>query len=222
MSEDYADRFCELFDRFDAAQFHAEGEVWMADPEVAAAAAAIEQAVLDGEGVPAPDSGRQALTVLLGVDAALAHANPLSGGPAPPALTEYALRYVETGCLDSGALPGALLPRFARPGRRGQVPDSLADAFGSVIRVDAADWEVCDRAALPARSRLTRPEREAGLRIGTAPMIREPDELEWEVAEPLGGALLPDPSCGSRAHTGSGGEGDRGVGRAGGRDRRRT
>jgi predicted amidohydrolase len=183
---DYADRFCALFDRLDPAQFHAEGEAWMADAEVAATAAATEQAVLAGEPVASPDGGRQTFATLLGLDAALAHANPLLGGPAPPTLTEYALRYAETGCFDSGALPGALLPRFARPGRRGQVPDNPADAFGSVVRVDAANWDVCDRAALPARSRLTRPEREAGLRIATAPMIREPDELEWDVEERSG------------------------------------
>ena len=83
-------------------------------------------------------------------------------------------------------LPGALLPRFARPGRRGQLPDDLADAFGSVVRVGSAGWDACDHVALPARSRLTRPEREAGLRVATAPMIREPDELEWEVEERSG------------------------------------
>ena len=186
MSRDYADRFCELFDRLDPAQFHAEGETWMADATVAAAAAAVEQAALDGQAVAAPGNEDQTFAVLLGLDAALARANPLSGEAAPPALTEYALRYAESGRLDSGARPGGLLPRFARPGRRGQLPDDLADAFGSVVRVEAAAWDACDHAALPARSRLTRPEREAGLRVATAPMIREPDELRWEVEERSG------------------------------------
>jgi predicted amidohydrolase len=186
VTQDYADRFCELFDRLDPAEFRAEGEAWMADAEVAATAAAIERAVLDGEPVAEPSGSRETFAVLLGLDAALAHANPVFGGVAPPALTEYALRYAETGCLDSGAIPGALLPRFARPGRRGQVPDSPADAFGAVVRVDAAEWGICDRAALPARARLTRPDREGGLRIATAPMIREPDELEWETEERAG------------------------------------
>ena len=186
MSDDYADRFCELFDRLDAAQFHAEGEAWMADAKVAGTAARVEQAVLDGEPVAAPDDGRETFAVLLGLDAALAHANPLLGAVAPPALTECALRYAESGRFDSGAVPGALLPRFARPGRRGQLPDDPADAFGSVVRVGSAGWKACDHIALPARSRLTRPEREAGLRVATAPMIREPDELEWEVEERSG------------------------------------
>jgi predicted amidohydrolase len=186
MSEDSADLFCELFDRLDRAQFSAEGEAWMGDAKVAATAAGVEQAALDGRSVAAPYGGCQTFSVLLGLDAALGHANPLFGGAAPPALTEYALRYAESGRLDSGALPGALLPRFARPGRRGQLPDDLADAFGSVVRVDAASWDGSDHAVLPARSRLTRPEREANLRVATAPMIREPDELVWEVEERSG------------------------------------
>ncbi len=186
MIRDYADLFCELFDRLDPAEFHAEGEAWMRDPQVAATAASVEQAALDGEPDSPPEGGRESFAVLLGLDAALAHANPLLGAAAPPALTEYALRYAESGRFDSGALPGALLPRVARPGRRGQLPEDLTDAFGSVVRVNAGAWDACDHAALPARSRLTRPEREAGLRVATAPMIREPDELEWEVEERSG------------------------------------
>ena len=184
--DDYADLFCELFDRLNPAQFHSDGEAWMADGDVVATAARIERAALDGHPVDAPDGARGAFAVLLGLDAALAHANPTLAGWAPPALTEYALRYAESGRLDSGAHPGALLPRFARPGRRGQLPDDLADAFGSVLRVTAADRDACDQIALPARSRLTRPEREAGLRVSTAPMIRDPDELAWEVKERSG------------------------------------
>ena len=186
MSGDHADLFCELFDRLDPAEFRAQGGVWMVDAEVAALAARAEQAVLDGHPVAAASGGRETFAVLLGLDAALAHANPVSGLAAPPTLTEYALRYAESGRFDSGAPPGALLPRFARPGRRGQLPDDLADAFGSVVRVGAAGWDGCDHVALPAHSRLSRPEREAGLRVATAPMIREPDELHWEMEERSG------------------------------------
>ena len=183
---DYADLFCELFDGLDAREFHAEGGRWMGDAKVAAIAAKVERAALEEEPVAAPEAGRQAFAVLLGLDAALAHANPLLGAAAPPALAEYALRYAESGRFDSGAPPGALLPRFARPGRRGQLPDDLADAFGSVIRVSSADRGACNQVSLSARSRLTRPEREAGLRVATTAMVREPDELEWEVEERSG------------------------------------
>jgi predicted amidohydrolase len=186
VSADYADLFCVLFDRLDPAELRAQAETWMADASVAATAARVEHGTLDSRSVPTPGGGRETFAVLRGLDAALAHANPLLGAAPPPALAEYALRYAESGRLDSGALPGALLPRFARPGRRGQLPDDPADAFGSVVRVGAAAWEACDHAVLPARSRLTRPEREAGLRVATAPVIREPDELEWEVQERSG------------------------------------
>ena len=185
MSADYADLFCELFDQLDPAEFHAAGEAWMGDDKVAATAADVERAALDGQPVAAVEGGSRIFAVLLGLDAALSHANPLLGGAAPPSLVEYALRYAESGRFDSGAVRGALLPRFARPGRRGQLPDDLADAFGSVVRVGAAAWDACDHAALPARSRLTRRDREA-LRVATAPMIREPDELEWEMEERSG------------------------------------
>src|SRR5262245_37036944 len=183
MREDYADRFCELFDQLNPTEFRAEGESWMRDSQVVATAAAVEQAALDGEPVALPASRPQAFAGLLGLDAALAHANPVSGEAAPPALTEYALRYAESGRFDTGARPGALLPRFARPGRRGQLPDDLADAFGAVVRVQGAHWDACDHATLPGHARLTRQDREIGLRVATAPMIREPDELEWEVEE---------------------------------------
>ena len=186
MSQDYADLFCSLFDRVDPARFHVEGESWMLDREVAASAEAVERAALAGEPVAEPEGDRQAFATLLGLDAAFAHVNPLVAEAAPPALSEYALRYVEAASLDSGVIPGALLPRFARPGRRGQLPNDLADAFGAVVRVHREHWDVCDHAALPARSRLTRADREAGLRVATAPMISEPDELEWEVEERAG------------------------------------
>jgi predicted amidohydrolase len=155
----------------------------MEDPQVTSIADAVEAAALDGEPIVVPADARGTFAVLLGLDAAFAHVNPLLAGAPPPALTEYALRYAEAASLDSGVVPGALVPRFARPGRGGQLPEDLADAFGSVVRVPSSAWDICDHAVLPARSRLTRPERAAGLRVGTAPMIREPDELEWEVEE---------------------------------------
>ncbi len=179
LSEDYADLFCALFDGIDPAEFRAEGESWLRDGQVLDAAAKVEAAALVGE----PLEARHPFAALLGIDAAMAHANPVLGGPAPPALSEYALRYAESGRLDSGARPGALLPRFARPGRRGQLPDDLADAFGALVRVKQADWDACGHVTLPTHARLTRTDREAELLVATAPMIREPDELEWEVEE---------------------------------------
>jgi predicted amidohydrolase len=179
VSEDYADLFCRLFDRIDATEFRANGESWLGDGQVQDEAGQVEAAALRGE----PIEVQHPFAALVGLDAALAHANPILGGPAPPALSEYALRYAESGRFDSGAEPGTLLPRFARPGRGGQLPEDLAEAFGAVVRVQEADWAACDHVTLPAHARLIRPDREGGLRVATAPMIREPDELQWEVEE---------------------------------------
>ena len=194
MNEDYADLFCELFDGLGLAEFRSGGEGWIADASVLGIAAEVEAEALEGalsaaavfervERAPGDERPRLRFALLRGLDAALAHANPLLAGATPSALAEYALRYAERGRLDSGALPGALLPRFARPGRSGQLPNDLADAFGAVVRVDAREWEACDHRTLPAHARLARPDREGGMRIAAAPMIREPDELHWEVYE---------------------------------------
>jgi predicted amidohydrolase len=194
VTDDYADLFCELFDGLAPAEFRSAGEGWIGDARVLAAAAEVEAEALDGalsaaaalervERAATDEHARVTFALLRGLDAALAHANPLLAGVPPPALAEYALRYAESGRLDSGAVPGALVPRFARPGRRGQLPDDLADAFAAIVRVGAREWAACDHRTLPAHARLARPDRDAGLRIATAPMIRDPDELHWEVHE---------------------------------------
>src|SRR4051812_15984413 len=166
----------------------------MADAEVATTAGAAEQAALAGEPVMTPDRARQIFATLLGPDAAPAHATPLSGAAAPPALTEYALRYVESGRFDSGAAPGALLPRFARPGRRGQLPDDLADAFAAVVRVDAREWEACDHRGLPAHARLTRGDREAGLADSRGTVDPGAQRTALGSSRARRASLLPHPS----------------------------
>ena len=194
---DYADLFCEAFDGMPPAEFRAKGEAWLTGPGVDAAASDVEERACAGTldpaaererlaAAPADERGSMAFALLRGLDAALAHANPLSGGVPPPGLEEHALRYAESGRLDSGAAAGALVPRFARPGRRSQLPDDLADAFAAVIRVRAADWDACEHRTLPAHARLSRADRAGGLRLAAAPMIREPDELHWEMHERRG------------------------------------
>jgi predicted amidohydrolase len=183
VSGDLADLFCELHDAISPPDFRAELLRWEAGVEGRVRAAEVERRALAGEPV-APQSDPEARwATLRGLDAALAHANPATGGVPPPALSEYALRYAEHGRLDSGAHGGALLPRFVQPGRRGQLPDDLRDAFGAVVRVPAPEWEACEHVVLPAWARLTRADRETGLRVATTPLVAEPDELAWHVVE---------------------------------------
>jgi predicted amidohydrolase len=194
---DLADLFCELSDGIAAADMHAQAEGWMRDRDVAGLAADVGAAALEGRLDAAAERARvagagddarvrTAFAVLSGIDAAFAHATPLTATRPPPALAEYVMRYAETGRLDSGALPGALLPRFARRGRAGQLPDDLTDAFGSVVRVPAIHWDACEHEVLPAHARLSASERGAALRVGATPLIADPDELSWEVHERRG------------------------------------
>jgi predicted amidohydrolase len=194
VTEDCADLFCELFDAMSPAEFRAGGaESWLSDERVRELALEVEAAAVDGTldagalraSIEAGEATAR-FAALAGLDAALAHAVPSAGGPVPPALSEPALRYAERGRLDSGALPGGLIPRFARPGRGGQLPSEPGEAFGAVVRVGEAEWAACDHHSLPVHARLSRPDREGGLRVATAPLIREPDELAWEAEERAG------------------------------------
>ena len=165
VSEDYADTFCELFDGIDAADFRANGESWLLDRKLQAVAAEVEAAALAGERIEV----RHPFAALLGLDAALAGANPLLGGPAPAAISEYALRYAESGRFDSGTGSGALLPRFAPP----RSPRPAARGPGRRVRRRRArrqaDWDACDHAIVPSHARLTRRDRETGLRVARRP-----------------------------------------------------
>ena len=80
-----------------------------------------------------------------GIDRALALSNPAIGPPpGPPATALKALideRYDRSGRLDSGAVRGALLPKFVESARRGEQTASRAQAFSAVHRVPAEAWE---------------------------------------------------------------------------------
>jgi predicted amidohydrolase len=189
--DDLADGFCRLYDALDEAAFRASVEAWCVDPALRALTRGIEEAALAG----ALDAGtleREARTdgrrfaVLDGLDRAFEHVNPLLADVPPAALSEYVLRYAQHGRLDSGASGGALLPRFVRPGRHGQLPAERGDAFAAVVRVGAAEWDACHHVTLPAWARLGRPQRDGGLRIAATPLIEDPDELQFEVSERAG------------------------------------
>ena len=184
---DPADLLCWAFDTISRPAFRASVERWEGDAELDRLSARVEADALAGTLGDVPlAADESAYAVVRGLDRALAHANPLLSGVPPEPLRPIAARYARTGRLDSGAVAGALLPRFASGGRRGQLPDDVHDALASVVRVPALDWEACDHAMLPPWARLSRPDRENGLRIATTPLIADPDELEWRVVERRG------------------------------------
>ena len=184
--DDPADLLCAAYDTIPRTAFRASIEHWEGDPSLDAVSARVEAAALAGGNADAArlvatgdDAARYA--VVRGLDRALTHVNPLTSGVPPPALAALALRHARDGRLDTGAAGGALLPRVASGGRRGQLAEDLAGALGAVVRVPPADWAACDHAVLPPWARLTRADREHGLRIAATPMIADPDELAWEV-----------------------------------------
>ena len=145
LNEDYADLFCELFDGIDAADFRADGESWLAGSEAAGRSGpAVEAAALAGERIAA-EAARPSPSCSASTPRS-PRPTRSSAGPSPPALSEYALRYAESGRFDSGRRTGRPAPALRTPGRRGQLPDDLADAFGAVVRVRHADWDACDHA----------------------------------------------------------------------------
>ena len=181
---DPADVLCWAFDTISRSAFRASVERWEGDPELDRMSARVEADALAGTLGELPvDGDAAAYAVVRGLDRALSRANPLLGGAPPRALRPIAIRYARTGRLDSGAVAGGLLPRFASGGRRGQLPDDIHDALGAVVRVPAPDWDACDHAVLPPWARLTRPDRDGGMRVATTPLIADPDELEWRVVE---------------------------------------
>src|SRR3954453_13285939 len=96
VNDDCADLFCELFDGLGLAEFRSAGEGWIGDARVPAIAAEVEAEALDGalnaaaalervERASTEERARLGFALLLGLDAALAYANPLLAGATPPA-----------------------------------------------------------------------------------------------------------------------------------------
>jgi hypothetical protein len=164
----------------DPAQFHAEGEVWIADAKLAGTAAAFEQAALGGQPVATPNGGRQTFAILRDLDAPWPTPTRCSAQlPRPPSpntrsatQSQAAPTRVPSPALSSPLRPsGPPRPTARRPSRRLRLCD--ARQLSQLERLRSRHTA----GPLP----LTRPEREAGLRVATAPMIREPDELESKV-----------------------------------------
>jgi predicted amidohydrolase len=63
------------------------------------------------------------------------------------------------------------------------LPDDLREAFSAVLRVPPADWDACRLEILPEPALMHRHEIQAGLRVGCAPFVADPDEMAFEVHE---------------------------------------
>ncbi|WP_329521751.1 hypothetical protein [Spirillospora sp. NBC_01491] len=181
-----ADLFVDLYDALPDHLFRTwEPTGWYDDPAVNRQANDITEIVLDRGELPPTltahliaehgDLGR--FTLLLGLDGALAHANPYGPYHDTGALTEVLTNWTIDGRLNGPGSPGALLPRCAFPGRpRGL--RSKAEFFG-VHRIPPAEWEKIDHIRLPA---VNDPHfaRERPVTVGCAPMLESFDDVEIE------------------------------------------
>jgi predicted amidohydrolase len=191
---DPADLFAHLVGELDPRGFdRVETLAWVRDERARDIADILEEAALDKDGISSEsieelfdvvdedDYAPRVFAVLLGLDRALMYANPYFGSFDQGALTTVALRYALTGKLNTDSTSGVLLPRCAFPGRRSYTPNSLNDAFQSVMWVPAGDWDRTDQVRIPTRNDLTRRERERGVQVVCVPVLVDADELRWAV-----------------------------------------
>jgi predicted amidohydrolase len=205
---DPADLFVRLYDSIADDVFQGwTATRWYADERVRRQAAEIADTVLES-GVLEPaatakivaergDLGR--FVLMLGLDTALAHANPYGPYFDTPALAGVLVTYLTEGKLNGPGTTGALLPRCAFPGR----PLGLrtkAEFFG-VQRIAQADWNKIDHRVLPA---VNDPHfsRDEPVAVGCAPVLETFDDVEIEFEERHGTTvyrLRPMDSSGLRS-----------------------
>jgi predicted amidohydrolase len=188
---DPADLFVELYDALPAELFDGWTVTgWSGDPEARRQATEISETVLDlGQLDPAvtdkivSESGhRGRFTLLLGLDVALAHANPYGPYHDSPAMTGLLVRYLTEGRFNE-ATAGALLPRCAYPGRpRGR---RAKDEFFGVHRVPAEHWDKVEHSVLPAVHDAYFP-RDEPVAVGCAPLMETFDDVELSFEERFG------------------------------------
>lgn len=166
----------EVFRGWTAARWYADDRVRREADEIAGTV--LEHGALDPEEtarIISRHGDRGAFTILLGLDAALAHASPYGPYYDAPALAGVLVNYLTEGKLNGPGTTGALLPRCAFPGRpRGK--RSKAEFFG-VHRVGQAEWDRVDHAILPA---VNDPHfsRDEPIAVGCAPVLETYDDVD--------------------------------------------
>jgi hypothetical protein len=197
-----SDLFCEMYDALDRKAFRTHVEDWSEDLSTLSFSETVKQEALNGSltsksvyaridmrvanGVTDINAARFA--VLRALDSVFATINPLApptGVVLPSALRALAADAVIRGRYDSGTheLGGALIPRLLPPVHVLDLPDDPREAFSSVLRVPAQDWDQHELRVLPADALLHRHEVAAGLRVGCAPFIAASDEMDWVIDE---------------------------------------
>jgi hypothetical protein len=184
---DPGDLFAILYDGLNDQDFESTAaEVWPLDDWVQTVRDEVTREVLATGGVePAwvevaiRQRGAQGrFAVAWGLDRALDYASPYSGLRADEHLYAIVRRHAETGRVDSGAVPGAVLFGCSFPGR--PLTHARRDTVFSLVRVDAAMWATIDLVRIPSETDVIlggTPEWDELLRIAHAP-VADASDLE--------------------------------------------
>jgi len=181
---DPADLFVTLYDALPDGLFDGWTVTgWSSDPDVLRQATGLSETVLERGELPpetteeiiARHGHRGRFTLLLGLDIALAHANPYGPYHGSPAMTAVLVRYLTEGRFNSEATDGALLPRCAYPGRpRGR---RAKDEFFGVHRVPPEYWDGVEHEVLPAVHDAHFP-KDRPVTVGCVPLLETFDDID--------------------------------------------
>jgi predicted amidohydrolase len=199
--DDPVDLLAWLYDRLDAALFESSPDLYeliYVEPQFIAAASEIEAAAVAG--LDAVEVARRLtaedrpdwlpLAYVIGLDRALALANPFVATGDPGALAAVEIRYLLTGVMNTPAIPGAVLPACADPGRPMLVAETPADLLSAVVRVPEAEWESAKHQRIPGHHDFDRDELDDGLVVACVPMLNHMDELECTPVPSSAGAAF--------------------------------
>ncbi|MEU3335860.1 hypothetical protein ACWCQ1_05750 [Streptomyces sp. NPDC002144] len=191
LSTDPADLFVILYDLLPEERFRADEAIdWLRDSTVLGIADHVCKQVLGSGRVTgrlAGDIVREVDThghlgmfaVLVGLDWALAAANPFSPGFDEPAMAWLSVRYIRHNRLNNPhETTGLLLPRCARPGKVMAEWENKADFF-NVHRVTPDDCRQIRLGRIPSRNDPAF-STEQPISLGSVPLLEKYSDLEFE------------------------------------------
>jgi len=196
LSDDPADLFSQLYVRLDDRLFDtAYVFEWMEKDAVRDIAELIEERVVVDGNVSAAsvqdlldqadedEIQERTFAILLGLDRALAYANPFLATHDQAGLLSLAVRYAATGFFNTPATAtcGALVPRCAWPESSETFPNRLPDVFSSVVQIPPEAMEELDYRRIPARHDCTPLSRDGP--FGFVALLDSTEELAWHACE---------------------------------------